>query len=41
MPVCRNAVSYCVLAVMHIYVIYKCLSWDGNQQQDLGKPSLK
>jgi hypothetical protein len=20
-------------------MIYKCLSWDGNQQQDLGKPS--
>ncbi len=24
---------------MCIYVIYKCLSWDGDQQQDLGKPS--
>ncbi len=28
-----------VLAVMCIYVIYKCLSWAGDQQQDLGKPS--
>jgi hypothetical protein len=27
------------LAVMFIYVIYKCLSWGSNQQQDLGKPS--
>ncbi len=32
---------YSVLAVMCIYVIYKYLSWDGDQQQDLGKPSLK
>ncbi len=30
-----------VLALMHIFVIYKCLSRDGYQQQDLGKPSLK
>jgi hypothetical protein len=37
----RNAVSYIVLAVMHIYVIYMCLSWDSNKQQDLGKPGLK
>jgi hypothetical protein len=22
-------------------MIYKCLSWDGDQQQDMGKPSLK
>ncbi len=27
--------------VMCIFVIYKCLSWDSNQQQDLGKPSQK
>ncbi len=26
---------------MCIYVIYKCLSWDFDQKQDLGKPSLK
>jgi hypothetical protein len=26
---------------MYIYVIYKCLSWGSNQQQDLGKPSQK
>jgi hypothetical protein len=31
--------TYIVLAVMRILVIYKCLSLDGNQQQDLGKPS--
>jgi hypothetical protein len=24
------------LAMMCIFVIYKCLSWVGNQQQDLG-----
>jgi hypothetical protein len=30
-----------VLGVMCIYVINKCLSWDGDQQQDLCKPSLK
>jgi hypothetical protein len=34
-----SVVPYIVLAVMCIYVIYKCLSWDGDQQQDLGKPS--
>ncbi len=28
-----------VLAVIHIHVIYKCLSWAGDQQRDLGKPS--
>jgi hypothetical protein len=27
------------LAVMCVYVIYKCLSWGSDQQQDLGKPS--
>ncbi len=27
------------LAVMCIYMIYKCLSWGSAQQQDLGKPS--
>ncbi len=26
---------------MHIYVIFKRLNWDGDQKQDLGKPSLK
>jgi hypothetical protein len=26
---------------MCIFVIYKCLSWDSDQQQDLGKPSQK
>jgi hypothetical protein len=30
---------YIILAVMCIYVINKCLSWDFDQQQDLGKPS--
>jgi hypothetical protein len=35
-----NTVSYIVLAVMCICVIYKYLSWGKNQQQDLGKPSL-
>jgi hypothetical protein len=30
-----------VLAVKCICVIYKCLSWDVDQQQDLGKPSLE
>ncbi len=34
----RNSVlTY--LAVMCIFVIYKYLSWDSNQQQDLCKPS--
>jgi hypothetical protein len=28
-----------LLTVVCIYVIYKCLSWDSNQQRDLGKPS--
>jgi hypothetical protein len=27
------------LAVICIYVIYKCSSWGSDQQQDLGKPS--
>jgi hypothetical protein len=27
------------LAVMCVYVIYKCLSWGGDQQQDLGNLS--
>jgi hypothetical protein len=27
--------------MMRIYVIYKYLSWDSDQQRDLGKPSLK
>jgi hypothetical protein len=35
--VCYNAVPYIVLAVLHIYVIFKCLRWDSYQQQDLGK----
>jgi hypothetical protein len=38
-PSCNNVLTY--LAVMCIFVIYKYLSWDGNQQQDLGKPSQK
>jgi hypothetical protein len=25
--------------VYYVYVIYECLSLDGDQQQDLGKPS--
>jgi hypothetical protein len=29
------------LAVMCIFVIYKCLSWDSNHQRDLGKPNQK
>ncbi len=28
-------------AMMCICVIYKCLSWEFDQQQDMGKPSLK
>jgi hypothetical protein len=36
-----NAVPYIVLAVTHIYVIYKCLSPDGDQQQKLNKPSSR
>ncbi len=36
----RNSVlTY--LAVMCIFVIYKCLIWHSNLQQDLGKPSQK
>jgi hypothetical protein len=27
--------------MMHIYVINKCLSWDSNQQRELGKPSYR
>ncbi len=34
---CNSVLTY--LAVMCIFVIYKCLSWDSNQQRDLGKPS--
>jgi hypothetical protein len=34
---CDSVLTY--LAVMSIFVIYKCLSWGSNQQQDLGKPS--
>jgi hypothetical protein len=34
-----STVLYVILAVMGIYMIYKCLSWDFDQQQDLGKPS--
>jgi hypothetical protein len=37
--VCNNAVPYIVLAMLCIYVIYKCLSWDSDQLRDLGKPS--
>ncbi len=36
-----NAVPYIVLAMLCIYAIYKCLSWDFDQQQDLSKPSWK
>jgi hypothetical protein len=36
-----STVPYIVLTVMCIYVIYKCLSCGGDQQQNLGKPSLK
>ncbi len=32
-----SIVLYTVLAVMCICVIYKCLSWDIDKQQDLGK----
>jgi hypothetical protein len=35
------ALCHIGLAVMCINVIYKCLSLDVDQQQDLGKPSLK
>ncbi len=37
--VCIRYCTYIVLAVMCIYVIYKCLSRDSNQQLDLGKSS--
>jgi hypothetical protein len=36
-----NTVSYIVLVMMSIYVMYKCLSLKFDQHQDLGKPSLK
>ncbi len=35
------AVLCVVLAVMCICVLYKLLSWDFDQQRDLGKPSWK
>jgi hypothetical protein len=42
MSICLAVVlCHVVLAVMCIYVIYKCLSLDFDQQQDLCKPSLK
>ncbi len=34
---CNTMLTF--LAVMCIFVIYKCLSWGSDQQQDLGKPS--
>jgi hypothetical protein len=34
-----SAVFYVISAVMCIYVIYKCLGWDFDQQQDLGNSS--
>jgi hypothetical protein len=34
-----GAVLYVILAMMCIYVIYKCLSLDFDHQQDLGNPS--
>jgi hypothetical protein len=44
-----TAVSLCVcmhrfVTLMYfscICVIYKCLSWDSNQQRDLGKPDQR
>ncbi len=36
---CNCVLMY--LAMMCIFVIYECLSWVGNQQQDLVKPSQK
>ncbi len=36
-PPCNSMLTY--LAVMCIFVIFKCLSWGTDQQQDLGKPS--
>jgi hypothetical protein len=38
-PFCNSVLMY--MAVMCIFVIYKCLSSDSNQRQDLGKPSQK
>jgi hypothetical protein len=38
-PSCKSVLTY--LALMFIFVIYKCFSWDSNWQQDLGKPSQK
>ncbi len=37
-PFCNSVLTY--LGVMGT-LIYKCLSWDSNQQQELGKPSQK
>jgi hypothetical protein len=36
-PSCKSILTY--LAMMCIFVIYTCLSWDSDQQQDLGKLS--
>jgi hypothetical protein len=36
-PSCNSVLTY--LAVMCIFGIYKCLSWDSSRQQDLGKTS--
>ncbi len=36
---CNSMLTY--LAVMCIYVIYKCSSWGSDQQQDLSKPRQK
>jgi hypothetical protein len=36
---CNSVLTY--LAVMCIFVIYNCLHWGSNKQQDLGKPSQK
>jgi hypothetical protein len=35
---CKHC-AHIILAVMCIYVIYKCLSWGGDRQQNLGKPN--
>ncbi len=35
--ICNSVFTY--LAVMCIFVSYKCFSWDSNQQWDLGRPS--
>jgi hypothetical protein len=43
-PFSYNTGPCIILAVMCIYVIYKCLSWEGgggDQQKALGKPRLK